>query len=578
MSKTLLGNILAITKQYAFRYAIAFLMLVISNGLLVVNPLILRRALLTLQLDPASSLFFWVMILLTIAAISSFFKYWMRVSFISISRDVEQEIRSELFAKIQSQSRAFFDRHGIGDLISRLSNDISAYRDVLGPGVMYPAFCFTLIVPSLIGLYYISPLLASISLLPILCIPLLNLFVRRTLLHSSLEVQQALGDMSNSSQEYFSGIRIVKGYEIEDASLSRFKRICKRFSRINMFVVFVQGLFFPFLTLVIRVTIVLLVLLAGAIILKGWETLNTADFISFMWIQSYLFFPVMMLGWVLPVYVRGVAAYQRITDILEEPIEVEGQAGSLLKIKPKADISFNDLTFSYPGANQEALSHVSLTIKGGTFVGITGPVGSGKTTLFRLLTRDYAMPRGMISIGGHDINDYDLDTFFQEMVTVEQVPFLFSRTIAENILFGKQEATRDELDVVLRQADLRDTIMEFPMQYETVVGERGVSLSGGQKQRVAMARAFLVNRSILLLDDIFSAVDVGTEKRIFDAMKANFQGKTILLITHRSSVLKQMDRVIYLSHGHVKEDGSPGELLESNGFYAAMAALQEAKN
>lgn len=575
MSKTLFENILSITKQFSQRYIAAFLMLVVSNGLLVINPLILRQALMALQLHPASSILFWVITLLTVAAVSSFFKYWMRVTFIGISRDVEQEIRSTLFEKIQSQSRAFFDRHGIGDLISRLSNDIAAYRDVLGPGVMYPAYCLTLIVPGLAGLFYISPLMASISLLPILCIPLLNLFVRRTLFQSSLDVQHALGEMSNISQEYFSGIRIVKGYEIEDASLSRFKQICRRFARLNMFVVFVQGLFFPFLSLITRITIVLLVLLAGVGILKGWETLNAADFVSFMWIQSYIFFPVIMLGWVLPIYVRGVAAYQRIQDILSEPIEVQGSVGSELKIMPKADISFSDLSFSYPKAMQESLSHVDLTIKGGTFVGITGPVGSGKTTLFRLLTREYAIPRGMIAIGGYDINDYALDTFFQEMVTVEQVPFLFSRTIADNILFGKQEATRDQLDVVMKQADLHNTVMEFPLRYETVVGERGVSLSGGQKQRVAMARAFLVNRSILLLDDIFSAVDAGTEKRIFDAMKENFQGKTILLITHRTSILKQMDRVLYLSRGRVEEDGLPGELLKLNGFYTAMTSLQE---
>ncbi len=575
MNETLFGNILLISKQYAWRYAVALLMVTISNSLLIVNPLIFRQAIVSLEVHPPSTVFSWAALLLTISLISAFFKYWMRIAFIEISRDVEQDIRSRLYDKIQSQSRAFFDRHGIGDLISRLSNDISAYRDVLGPGVMYPAFCVTLVVPGLAGLFYISPMMASISLLPILCIPLLNVLIRKSLFHTSLEVQRTLGEMSNMSQEYFSGIRLVKGYDIEKASLSRFKAICRRFGSLNMLFVFVQGLFFPLLALITRIAIVLLVLLAGAIILKGWETLNGADFVSFMWIQSYIFFPMIMLGWVLPIYVRGAAAYKRIVDILHEPIEVEGMAGSTLRIPPKTDITFRDLTFVYQSSQHEALAHMNLTIHGGTFVGITGPVGAGKTTLFRLLAREYAVPQGKIDIGGHDINDYALEAFFQEMVTVEQIPFLFSKTIAENILFGKQEATRDELDMVMKQADLHETVMDFPLQYDTVVGERGVSLSGGQKQRVAMARAFLVNRSILLLDDIFSAVDAGTEKRIFDSMKANFRGKTILLITHRVSILKQMDRVIYMTQGRVEEDGPPDELLQQNGLYAAMAALQE---
>lgn len=574
MDSNLFRNIFSIAKQYKWRFLRAFAMVSFSNALLILNPLIFRRAILSLEVQPATSVYSWAIILLSISLVAASFKYWMRVSFIEISRDVEQEVRSKLFAKIQSQSRVFYDRHGVGELLSRLTNDITAYRDVLGPGIMYPAFFTTLVVPGIAALFYISPMMAIISFIPLLIIPLLNLFVRNSLYSASLNVQGSLAEMSDIAHEYYSGIRVVKGYEIENEALSHFKVACQHFSKLNMYFVCIQGLFLPFLTLITRSLTVLLVLFAGAIILKSWSVLDTADFISFMLIQSYIFFPILMLGWILPVYERGRAAYSRLVEIYNEPVEVVGKAGSVLKIPPKADIVFSNLSFSYPNSQRKVLEHLSLTIQGGTFVGITGPVGSGKTTLFRLLSREYAVQRGVITIGGHDINDYDLEAFFQELVTVEQIPFLFSKTIAENILFGKTEASREELDVVIKQADLHETILEFPMQYDTVVGERGVSLSGGQKQRVAMARAFLVNRSILLLDDIFSAVDAETEKRIFDAMKENFKGKTILLITHRVSILSQLDRVIYLADGRVEEDGSPEELLRKNGYYAALAGLQ----
>jgi ATP-binding cassette subfamily B protein len=217
---------------------------------------------------------------------------------------------------------------------------------------------------------------------------------------------------------------------------------------------------------------------------------------------------------------------------------------------------------------------LTFNIKGGSFVGITGPIGSGKSTLFRLLSREYEIPRGMIYIGGKDIHDYPLEAFSKSMVTVEQIPFLFSKTIAENVMFGRDSASQAEIELVSRHADLHETVMEFPQQYDTVVGERGVTLSGGQKQRIVMARAFLVNRSILLLDDIFSAVDMGTERRIFDRMKSNFEGRTVLLITHRVSILEQLDRVIYMQDGKIVEDGSPAQLVQKKGYYAALHDLQ----
>jgi len=316
---------------------------------------------------------------------------------------------------------------------------------------------------------------------------------------------------------------------------------------------------------------------AALIVFQAWGTLNTADFATFMWIQSYIFFPVLMLAWVMPIYARGRASYERLLEIYEEPVEVKDQKVLRQIIPQKSDIEFNHLTFSYPSSERSVLNDFNLHIKSGTFVGITGQVGSGKTTLFRLLNREYEVPYGKISIGGHDIHDYPLEAFGKSIVTVEQLPFLFSRTISENVRFGKEEALMDEVQLVSKYADLHETVLDFPEQYETIIGERGVTLSGGQKQRVAMARAFLVNGDILLLDDIFSAVDAKTASRIFEGIKNKFKDKTILMVTHRISILEMMDRVIYMEEGCLVEDGTPEKLRKLNGKYAAMLDLQKFK-
>ncbi len=589
MEKDLFSNLKAILIEYRWRFLKAFLMVLTSNILLIANPVVLRQAVMALDPHlekPAFATFLtyffgnrgtflstWVFLLLTITVISAYFKYQMRVAFISVSRDVEMQVRDKLFDRIQSQSMEFFDRHGIGELLSRLTNDISAYRDVLGPGIMYPLFFLTLVVPGLAALFYISFKLTLLSLIPLIAIPLLNRVLRGHIFTLSLAVQRGLAEMSNATQEYYSGIRIIKGYAVEEVFFQKFRSICQKLIGLNIRLASMQGLIFPFLTFLTRIVTALLVLFSGFIILKAWSELNSADFVSFMWIQSYIFFPVLMLGWVLPLYQRGKAAYSRLVEIYEEPNAVNDDAASQLKITPQADIALCNLTFSYPHSDRKTLSNINITIEGGSFVGITGPVGAGKTTLFRLLNREYEIPKGMIFIGGKDIHDYSLEALRQEIVTVEQIPFLFSKTLAENVSFGKENASLQEIELAAQYADLHDTVIEFPEQYSTLVGERGVTLSGGQKQRVAMARAFLVKRSILLLDDIFAAVDIKTENRIFTAMRKNFSEKTVLLITHRVSLLEQMDRVIYLKGGLVLEDGEPDVLKGKHGAYAALVDL-----
>jgi ATP-binding cassette subfamily B multidrug efflux pump len=593
MEKTLRKNLQGILSFYRRRLLKAIFGIIIANGLLVLIPLVFRQAVIQMDRHIAKSnnfleiflqfalgnyihsVYAWALLLLILSIIAAYFKFQMRKAFISISRDAERNLRSKIFARIQKQSMAFYDRHGIGDLISRLTNDISIYRDVLGPGLMYPLLFITIVFPGLGALFYISKPLATIALIPLFVIPIVNFAMRNAIYKASHKVQKGLADLSNTVQESFSGIRSVKGYAVESGLIDIFKEVGSKLIKINIKLSACQGLLFPFFTVLTRIVTVVLVMVASLVVFRAWGNLTTADFAAFMWIQSYIFFPILMLSWIMPIYSRGQASYERILEIYNEPIEVEDENIIYTSIPENADIDFKDLTFSYSRSVKPVLNNFSLYISAGSFVGITGPVGSGKTTLFRLLNREYEIPRGKISIGGHDIHDYSLEALGKSIVTVEQLPFLFSRTIADNVRFGKENAQLDEVQLVSKYADLHETILDFPEQYETVIGERGVTLSGGQKQRVAMARAFLVNGNILLLDDVFSALDAKTEAFIFETIQTKFKGKTILLVTHRPSVLEMMDRVIYLEKGRVIEDGSPEQLKSMDGKYAAMIALHK---
>ncbi len=574
---SLIKNLFQVVNNYRRRFLKAFAMVFFSNCLLILNPLLLRYAI--EHHNPTHHYWLylveWTLLLLFIAFVAAYFKYWMRIEFITISRDVEKQVRSAVFEKIQNQTNVFFDRHDVGELVSRLSSDISAYRDVLGPGLMYPMFFLTLVIPGIGALLYISPFLGMVSLIPLFTIPLINWGVRKPIYSLSKEVQEMLAKMSTMVQEHYSGIRIVKSYAVEATLQTVFQAVCIAFASVNTRLLNISGLIFPFFTLLTKFVTTLLVFFAGIILMKGWELLSPADFISFMWIQSYIFFPILMLAWVLPMYQKGRASYDRIHELYHEPIAMRQGSGSLNHFPDNPTIRFDDLTFTYPNAHQPSLKNFSITIPTNTLIGITGPVGAGKSTLFSLLNRAYDIPEGKIFIGDREIHSYALETLQQGIVNVEQNPFLFSKSIRDNVKFGQESATEVEMETATEMADLHETIQAFPEGYSTLVGERGVTLSGGQKQRLAIARALLVNRSILLLDDIFSAVDAATEKRIFQSLKRHIAGKTVLLITHRVSVLAKTDYILYMENGAIVEQGTPEGLLKANGKYAALSELQK---
>lgn len=592
MHPTLFGNLRAICLLYRRRLLLACVWALMSNILLVANPLVFREAVTAIDAGANAprgiyastlhtlfgleslSLFGWAVSLLCFSLLAALFKYLMRVGFITVSRQAEKVARDTLFTRIQQHTQGFFDRHPIGDLMSRLTSDVSAYREVLGPGLMYPVYFLTTMVPALCALFMLSWELAVLSMLPILIIPLLMLIFFKHIYTASRKVQESLGKMSTFTQEYYSGIRIVKGYAIEESALARFTRVSKNFIRENMRLALMQSAFFPLLIFVTKLMTLLLVVIAGYLIIEGSDQLSGADFVAFMWIQSFLLVPIRMFSWVLTVYQRGRAAYDRLLAIYNEPLDFKRQPNADLVIPEKPLIRLENLSFTYPGAKRPTLHNLSLEIPGNSFVGITGPIGSGKSTLLRLLNRDYEPKVGRIYIDGHEIQEYPEEIYHSYAVMVEQRPFLFSRSVGENIAIGEQDAGQERIDQAAEWADLLSTIETFEKGYGTLVGERGVRLSGGQKQRMAIARALLLERNLLLLDDIFSAIDAATERRIFAHLKEHFEGKTVLLVTHRVSLLQKLDHVIYMEEGSIAEIGSPKELYRQGGLYKDLVDLQ----
>lgn len=540
MEKSLFLNLLAVVKEHRARLVGAALMLLAANILIIMNPILLRVA-----LEEGGSVWKWALVLLAFAFCSSMLRYRMRVEFSLVSRQVEKKARLELFERLQNQSREFHDRHSVGELIERLSGDMGAYRDVVGPGLLFPVFFTTMIIPGVIALFYISPLMGALTLIPLTLIPLLNLIFRKRIYDVSTKVQAELAHMGKYIQESYSGIRIVKSYVAEKTLNGQFAKECAELFWLNFKLMSLQGMFFPLLTIAIKIVSVFLVILAGLLVL------SPADFASFMWIQSYIFFPLLILGWVIPIWQQGRAAYDRLYSLYEEPIAVVGgDSDSRIPEKPSVDIT--GLRFAYPGY-PPLFDDLNIHIEGGSFTAITGPAGSGKSTLFKLLSRDYEVPRGMIAIGGTDIHDYPLEAFWEEVVSVDQIPFLFSKSIRENVRFANKSATDLEVESANDLAALHEEVLDFEKGYDTVIGERGVGLSGGQKSRLAIARAFLVDRSLLLLDDIFAALDETTALKIFEVIEKNYRGKTVVLTTSKLKLLERVDRVIVLKQGKVVE-------------------------
>jgi len=505
--------------------------------------------------------------LIILAAIAQgIFRYFWRTNVFGFSRNIEWDIRNTLFAHLQRLPLSYFQHVKTGDLMSRLTNDLASVREMLGVGAVAALDGALLILAALPLMIGIDPWLTLWSLLMLPGITLLILAFGNRIHRGYREVQQFLGRVSIFVQENLAGIRVVQAYAQEENQVRRFRDLSGEYMRKNLVTARLSGLLWPLIAVFSGLAAAVVLWLGGRRVLLGQLTIG--QFVQFNGYLAMLTWPVMAIGYVVNLYQRGASALTRLIEILESPVApgyLTPEDGSPRRLR--GDIEFRRLSFRYTPDGPWILRDLSLTIPAGTRCAILGEVGAGKSTLVHLISRLFEAPVGSLWLDGRDIRTISLSTLKASIGLVSQDVFLFSETIRENILFGRHDATVEDVEEAARIAALLGSIQEFPDRFETLLGERGVRLSGGQKQRTALARALIKNPPILILDDAFSSVDVQTEERILRELKASMEGRTTILISHRISTVKDADQIVYLKDGRIVEQGTHQELMVREGSY-----------
>ena len=521
---------------------------------------------LTVARDHGWSLLRYPALIVLAAVCQGVFRFYWRTNVFGFSRNIEWDLRNALFAHLQRLPLSYFQHTKTGDLMSRLTNDLASVREMLGIGAVAALDGALLILAALPLMIGIDPWLTLWSLLSLPGITLLVLGFGNRIHRGYREVQQFLGRVSIFVQENLAGIRVVQAHAQEANQLRRFTDLSAEYMRKNLVTARLSGLLWPLMAVFSGLAAAIVLWLGGRRVLTGQLTIG--QFVQFNGYLAMLTWPVMAIGYVVNLYQRGTSALARLVEILETPVApgyLTREDGRPRRLR--GDIEFRGLSFRYGLEGPWVLRDVSLTIPAGSRCAIVGEVGAGKSTFVNLIPRLFEAPEGTLFLDGRDIRTIPLSTLKASIGLVSQDIFLFSETIRENILFGRQDATVEDLEEAARVAALLPSIQEFADRFDTLLGERGVRLSGGQKQRTALARALIKNPPILILDDAFSSVDVQTEERILSELKAAMEGRTTILISHRISTLKDADQIVYLKDGRIAERGTHQELLAREGHY-----------
>lgn len=517
------------------------------------------------------AVFWFAALLVGIAAIKGFFQYWMRVIIISISRDIEYDLRNDLFRHLTRLSSGFYSRHRTGDIMARATNDLNAVRMMFGPGIMYWTETSLTFGLALIVMLAIDWRLTLMALSPAPLVSIAVVFFGRRI-HDRFEVIQGMfSDISSRVQENLAGVRVIRAYVQEDAELRTFEVLNRDYIDQNIRLVRLSGVFMPLLQALIGLTFLILLWVGGLQLMRGELTLGT--FVMFNTYLSILIWPMIAFGWVVNLMQRGNASLKRIAEFMREVPDIAAPDSPKLLPSPfQGRIEFRSVTVRYDG--MPALSGIDLTIPAGATVAVVGHTGSGKTSLVRLVPRLMDPSEGAVLLDGVDVREFSPADVRSVIGMVPQETFLFSATLAENIAFGVKEATDEQIRHAAELAGLAADIEAFPEGFQTMVGERGITLSGGQKQRTAIARAILRNPKILILDDALSSVDTVTEERILTGLGRLMHGRTTILISHRVSTVRQADRIYVLDAGRIVEQGTHSGLIELGGYYAELYQRQ----
>ncbi len=543
----------------------------------ILPPVILKFAIDSIERGQSFKTLGWCgLALLMTAAVQGIFRFFWRQFFLGTSHNSVYDLRKALFAHLLKLPFHYFSRTRTGDIMSRLTNDIQEIRFMFGIGILVilDASFYFLTVPFI--MLWLSPRLTVITMLPFLLIPAMVVMVKNSIHNRSRDVQARLSDLSSRAEENLSGMRVIKGFRIEESEISRFNQCGLEFVRDKIRLANVESLFHPALDMVVAFGMVVLLYFGGNMVIAGSITLG-----SFIALESYMLklsWPMMAIGWIINLYQRSMASMERCLQILREAPAASSDNKAAEAAPQSFSIEVDSLSFSYPETTMQSLKNISFKLGEGQTLGITGPVGSGKSTLLRLLMKMFHPASGSIKIGGIDIDQITLKELRNLFAYVPQETFLFSESIRENILFSQENKNQAETAAgFANNAGLESDLRDFPAGLETMLGERGVNLSGGQKQRVSLARAMAANRPILVLDDCTSAVDTETEQKILSSLRQNDRRRTCLIVSHRMVSLQSADLIIYLDNGEIAEIGTHQQLLEKQGRYARAWQRQRLK-
>ncbi|ASV29120.1 ABC transporter ATP-binding protein [Maribacter cobaltidurans] len=513
--------------------------------------------------EAQSLLLEYILIIVGAALLSGFFTFLMRQTIINVSRYIEYDLKNEIFDHYQNLSLNFYKKNRTGDLMNRISEDVNQVRLYAGPAIMYGIQTLTLFV-CLVPLMFIkAPTLAAYTLLPLPILSVLIYKISKVIHKRSTIVQQYLSTLSTFTQEIFSGVSVIKAYNLEPRTHEELKFLANDGKDKSMSLAKVNAWFFPLMILLIGISNILVIYIGGMQYLRGEIGVGLiAEFILYV---NMLTWPVAIVGWLTSIVQRAEASQKRINEFLEQHSELDNGNIELKDVKGK--VEFKDVSFTYEDTEINAIKHLSFTINPGETTAILGKTGSGKSTILDLVARLYDVSSGEILIDGKPIREYEITSLRQAIGAVPQDAFLFSDSIRNNIKFGKEDATEEEIISIAKEAVVHENIMGFSKKYDTVLGERGITLSGGQKQRVSIARALLKNPKIYLFDDCLSAVDTETEEEILANLKKASKEKTTLIVSHRVSSAKNADKILVLEDGQLIQEGTHEELNSLDGYY-----------
>ncbi|MFA5299141.1 MAG: ABC transporter ATP-binding protein [Lutibacter sp.] len=504
-----------------------------------------------------------ILLIVAAALLSGFFTFLMRQTIIVMSRLIEFDLKNEIYQQYQQLSLNFYKKNRTGDLMNRISEDVSKVRMYVGPAVMYTVNMLVLFSVAIIKMYNIDATLTNYTLLPLPILSILIYYLSRIINKRSTVVQQYLSKLTASAQETFSGISILKSYGVEEKSMAEFEDLSNISKEKNISLFKVQALFFPSMILLIGLSNILVIYVGGLRYIQGTISLGViAEFIMYI---NMLTWPVAVVGWVTSIIQEAEASQKRINEFLKQEPEIKNNTTTPSKIE--GSIEFKNVSFTYDDTNIPALKEVSFKLENGKTLGILGNTGSGKSTLIGLIARLYDVKSGEILIDKQPIEQINLDNLRQGIGFVPQEAFLFSDTIKNNIKFGDENASDEKIEQAAKDAYIHHNIVEFNLGYNTFVGERGVTLSGGQKQRISIARALIKEPEILIFDDCLSAVDTETEEVILNNLFKISRDKTTIIVSHRISSVKNADSILVLEKGKIIQQGSHSELIKFKGYY-----------